>query len=50
MPTIINKKITQTNDKVRVLETNEQWYGVTYSEDLPGVKAAIAELTKKGLY
>lgn len=36
--------------KVKVIPTSEQWYGVTYAEDAPYVKAAISELVKRGLY
>ena len=50
LPVIINKKIKEQGAKVKVLDVDEQWYGVTYSEDLPYVKNAILELTKKGLY
>ncbi len=50
LPFVVNKRLNETDKKVRVLTTDEQWYGVTYSEDLPAVKAAIKELTNKGLY
>lgn len=50
LPLIINKRVNETGMQVKVLPTDEQWYGVTYSEDLPAVKKAIAELNAKGLY
>ena len=50
LPLIINKRVNETGMQVKVLPTDEQWYGVTYSEDLPAVKKAIADLNAKGLY
>ena len=35
---------------VKVLKSADRWYGVTYAEDKPMVVAALAEMTKKGLY
>ena len=50
LPTIIDKRIREENKKVRVLETDEKWYGVTYLDDAPVVKQALKTLTDKGLY
>ena len=41
---------TAEGAKVRVLETDEKWYGVTYREDKDGVVAAIAEKIAAGEY
>ena len=35
---------------VKVLRSRDRWYGVTYHEDKPVVVAAIARMTKEGLY
>ena len=35
---------------VKVLPTSDKWYGMTYSADLPAVKAALADMTKRGIY
>ena len=35
---------------VRVYPTQSRWYGVTYSEDKPRVKAAIREMVESGEY
>ena len=35
---------------VRVLETPDQWLGVTYQEDKPAVAAAFERLTQAGVY
>lgn len=50
LPAEINKRMNEENKKVKVLKTSEQWYGVTYSEDVDKVKKAVLELTEKGIY
>ena len=35
---------------VKVLTTQDKWYGVTYKEDKPVVVAAIQKLKDQGLY
>ena len=37
-------------EKVKVLYTDDKWYGVTYKEDKQSVVDAIAALCAKGLY
>lgn len=50
LPSVINARIKEKNMPVRVLVTDEKWYGVTYKEDAPSVHAALSALTDKGLY
>lgn len=50
IPNVIGKRIIDTGKQVKVLPTSEQWYGVTYSEDTPAVRKAIAEMFEKGIY
>lgn len=50
LPTVANAQIHEGLGSVRVLHTDETWYGVTYREDLPTVQAAIADLRKAGKY
>ena len=42
--------IKSKGTKVKVLETDEKWYGVTYKEDKPVVVKAIQDLKDSGLY
>ena len=35
---------------VKVLESEDKWYGVTYKEDKPVVVAAVQSLKDEGLY
>ena len=50
LPTVISKRIIEENKPVRVLETPEKWYGVTYREDMNSVRAAMDKFIKEGLY
>ena len=50
LPTVANAQICEGLGTVRVLHTDAAWYGVTYREDLPSVKAAIEGLHKAGVY
>ncbi len=50
IPTVVNELLTNQRATVKVLTTKARWVGVTYKEDLPGVKQAIREMIAKGEY
>jgi len=50
LPTVIGDLIREGRLRVRVLPTEEEWFGITYHEDLPRVRAAIARLIAAGTY
>lgn len=50
LPRIVDKMIKVDGEKVKVLYTDDKWYGVTYKEDKDSVVKAIAALCEKGLY
>ena len=50
LPFVANSLIKAGEGTVRVLNCRETWYGVTYREDLDGVKAAIARMRAEGVY
>ena len=50
LPTVVSQLIDEGKARVKVLRSEDKWYGVTYREDKPTVVAAIAEKTKAGLY
>jgi len=50
LPTVVDSLIAEGKAKVKVITSEEQWYGVTYKEDKPTVKAAIMNLVDKGIY
>ena len=50
LPTVVSNLLSQHKARVKVLRSNDKWYGVTYKEDKPSVVAALAELREKGIY
>ncbi len=50
IPFVIDNMIQTTGEKVRVLETAEKWYGVTYKEDKDTVVEAMKKFVKEGYY
>ena len=50
LPTIVDQCIRRDKAKVRLLETQDKWFGVTYKEDKPAVVAAIRKLIEDGAY
>ena len=50
VPRVIGDMITKGEAKVKVYLTKDKWSGITYREDLPGLKAAIKGYIDEGLY
>lgn len=50
LPEVVDHLIASGKKKVAVLPVTAKWYGVTYREDLPGVKAALKKLCEEGYY
>lgn len=50
LPSVVSNLLTQHKARVKVLRSNDKWYGVTYKEDKPTVMAALKEMREKGLY
>lgn len=50
LPTVVDGLISSGKAIVKVLPSEERWYGVTYKEDKPVVKEAISQMVKCGVY
>jgi len=50
IPTEVDKLLKAGKATVEVLSSRDKWFGVTYQEDKPFVKAAIKALKEEGLY
>lgn len=50
LPTVVNQLMEEGRARVKVLQSADKWYGVTYKEDKPMVVNAIAAKTAAGLY
>lgn len=50
LPFVVDELLKEKKATVKVLTTQDKWYGVTYKEDKPVVVAAIQSLKDQGLY
>ena len=50
IPDVVFNNIKKDNVKVKVLDTDGKWYGVTYKEDKDNVCQKIKELVDTGVY
>lgn len=50
LPRIINQLLQEKRASVKVLETGDKWFGVTYQEDRQSVVDAIRGLVGQGVY
>ena len=50
LPNIVDKLLKEERANVKVLETQDRWFGVTYKEDKETVQDAFRELISDGVY
>lgn len=50
LPNIVDKLLKEERANVKVLETQDRWFGVTYKEDKETVQEAFRELISDGVY
>ena len=50
IPSVMDSMIKNGIAKVKVLESIERWFGITYKEDKPNAVMSIKELIGKGIY
>ena len=50
LPVYIDQLLKAGRVSVKVLETEDQWFGVTYKEDKPFVQAELRKLHESGVY
>ena len=50
LPTSVDTMIKEDRAAVKVLMSEDRWFGVTYQEDKQSVKDAFSDLTAKGVY
>jgi len=50
LPNQVGKLVTANQCKIKVLTSNDSWFGVTYKEDKPTVVAKIQALKDNGIY
>lgn len=50
LPSVVSELIEEKRGRVKVLRSQDKWYGVTYKEDKPVVVDAIRKMTQTGVY
>lgn len=50
LPTIVGQLLEKQQALIDVLPIHDKWFGVTYQEDVPGVKASFRKLVEEGVY
>jgi NDP-sugar pyrophosphorylase family protein len=50
IPLVVDKVVKRGDIQVKVIPTSAQWFGVTYKEDAPGVKASVDAQIATGAY
>ena len=46
----VRRTVGQGKMSVKVLKTNDTWYGMTYHEDVAAVRASFKKMLEKGVY
>ncbi|MFB9864401.1 nucleotidyltransferase family protein [Rufibacter immobilis] len=50
LPAVVDNIVKNGQARVRVLETPDNWFGVTYPEDKPAVVQRLQQLIREGIY
>ena len=50
IPIFIGELLEQGKMNVKVLKTNDTWYGMTYHEDVAAVRESFKEMLENGVY
>lgn len=50
LPSVVQQQLKAGKAEVKVLQSGDKWFGVTYKEDKAKVVAAIADLKAQGMY
>jgi hypothetical protein len=50
IPTVVDRLIDAGRARVRILETSDRWFGVTYREDKESAVGKIREMIDAGIY
>ena len=50
LPSVVSQLLDEEKATVKVLQSPDKWYGVTYRGDKPGIVKALADMADAGLY
>jgi hypothetical protein len=50
LPRIVGRLVTEDRVSVKIMDSRDRWYGVTYKEDREQVVSALQSLKDRGIY
>ena len=50
LPTVVGELIRERKASVKILQSEDKWYGITYKEDKQSVVEAVAKMKEQGVY
>jgi len=50
LPEVVGDLLVGKKATVEIIPTTDKWYGVTYAEDMPGVRKALEQMKESGVY
>ena len=50
IPLLVDELVRSGTVAVEVLQSTEQWHGLTYAEDRPAIQHALSQMVNDGLY
>lgn len=50
LPSIVDKLLKEDKINVKVIESKDKWYGITYKEDTKIISEAVSKIKENGLY
>ena len=50
IPTFVGQLLAEGRISVKVLRTNDTWYGMTYREDVAAVRSSFRAMLEDGIY
>ena len=50
LPSVISEMISEGSLRIRLFETDDKWYGITYKNDKSEVSLALEKMVKMGIY
>ena len=50
LPVLANQLLLDGKAQIKILPTNEKWFGVTYAQDMPALREAIIQMKRENKY
>jgi len=50
LPSVVSELLEEKKSVIEILPTTDKWHGVTYADDMPGVRFAIEQMKQSKIY